>query len=216
MAQKVNLLEIELAHRIDTDAWIQSGAPNTNAWYITHAEGEPSKVEEVSSVGIYTEKGSIALCHGTAKTWYWDSANNRLYIHTSGSNDPANYIVLSYFWEYHTDKQFSGNEEIVFNDHFYFPDIGGSIPDITQKVTSFLLGSYSMDFGGLTITNADGKYDSRLTNYIYEAKKAIFKQGDLGDVYGSYVDFWRGWTGKVALNDNQLEINTEDLRASVE
>ena len=180
------------------------------AYYISHVEGEPSKVEENGVV--LTERGSLDLCKNNVGSWYWDTTNTRLYVHTTGSDDPVNYVILSYFWEYITDKQFAGSNEIVFNGHYYLPYLGGSIPNISQKVTSFLLGSSSMDFGGLTIINADGRYDSRLDKYIYEAKKAIFKQGELGDAYGSYVNFWRGWTGKVSLNDNEIEIDTEDLR----
>jgi len=210
MAQKVNLFEIEVGYRIDTGAWT-ADAP---AYWISHsAEGEPSVVEED---GIrMSEEVNLAACKANPSSWFWDSGNDRLYVHTTGSDSPANYIILSFFWEYYTNKQFDGSEEIVFNGNYYLPYIGDSIPDITQKVTNFLTGSYVMDFGTLTLINADGRFDSRFTAYVYEACRAIFKVGLLGAAYVNYSTFWRGWTGQLDWNDDEVKIATEDLRKNI-
>ena len=62
------------------------------------------------------------------------------------------------------------------------------------------------------VINADGRYDARLTDYIYEAKKIILKAGKKGDAYGDYATYWIGWTGGIGWGDEEIEIDIEDLR----
>lgn len=213
MAKNVYLLEIEEGHRIDGDGWIQAGAPNTNAWYIPHAEGEPSKVEEDGAA--LTERASVALCHANAVSWFWDSANTRLYVHTTGSDDPIGYIVISFFWEYLTNAQYV-DEDIIFNGNEYLPYMNDNdVPDIKYETSGYHEGGTKQSFGSVKIINADGRYDSRLTDYIYEAKKIILKAGEKGDAYVDYNTYWIGWTGGVAWSEEEIEIDTEDLRVNI-
>lgn len=207
----VSLLEIELGHRIDEDVWTQSGADNS--WYISHPEGEPSKVEQclASVVTAYTERASLALCNANASSWFWDSANTRLYVHTSGSDDPGggSYLIQSYFWEYFCNKQAG---DIIFNSHNYLPYLDNTIPSITVETSGYHEGGTLQTFGTISVINTDGYFDTRLSDYIYEAKKIIYKVGKKGDAYGSYITFWIGWTGNIGWSDAYVKIGIDDLR----
>lgn len=207
--QDIYLLEIEVGHRIDVDVWTQDGG--NPSWYIPHAEGKPSKVEED---GVeYTERASLADCNADVLSWYWNSGNTRLYVHTSGSDDPdgASYIILSYFWEYFINMQF--DEPIVFNDHYYLPYLNDeNVPEISFEVSGYQEAGIVQGFGTLRLINADGYFDSRLSEYIYEAKKFVWKVGKKGDAYGDFATLWIGWTGSDSLNDENVEIEVEDLR----
>lgn len=207
--QKIYLLEIELGHRIDGDAWTQSGADPS--WYIPHSEGEPSKVEED---GVkYAERANLADCNSNSSSWFWDSGNTRLYVHTSGSDDPggASYIILSYFWVHYINMQL--DVPIVFNGNYYLPYINDdNVPDIVFETSGYHEGGIRQSFGSIRLINADGYFDTRLTDYIHEAKKLIWRVGKKGDVYGDYAVLWRGWTGGVGWKDEEIEIEIEDMR----
>ena len=181
-----------------------------DAYYISHVEGEPSKVEEDGVV--LTERGSLALCVANAGSWYWDSANTRLYVHTTGSDDPAGYIIIAFFWEYLTNAQYT-DEDIIFNGNEYLPYLNDNdIPDVTSETSGYQEGGTRQSFGSVRIINADGRYDSRLTDYIYEAKKIILKAGEKGDAYGDYNTYWIGWTGGIKWSEEEIDIDIEDLR----
>lgn len=180
------------------------------SYYIFYVEGKPSKVEE-DGVAL-TERASLALCNDNAGSYFWDSANTRLYIHTTGSDDPAGYIVVAYFWEYLTNAQYT-DEDIVFNGNVYLPYLNDDdIPDITNETSGYQEGGTRQSFGSVRVINADGRYDTRLTDYIYEAKKIILKAGQKGDNYASYVTYWIGWTGGIGWSDEYIDIDIEDLR----
>lgn len=211
----VYLLEIEVGHRIDGDSWTQDGV-YTNCWWIVHAEGEPSKVEEDGAE--LTERASLTLCNGTASSWYFDSSTNKLYLHVADSGDPgdAGQIIQSFFWEYYCNKQ-PEKTPVIFTinslDVFYLPYLDDDdIPSIDLETTGYHEGGTRQSFGVVKIINADGYFDSRLTDYIYEAKKLLWKVGKLGDAYTDYAVLWRGWTGSIEWSDEDIEIGIEDLR----
>ena len=207
----VYLLEIEIGHRIDEDAWTQHGT-STNCWYIIHSEGKPSKVEEDGS-GL-TERASLALCNSNSSSWYWDSANSRLYLHVADSGDPGDggQIILSFFWEYFCNKQPEENE-IVFSGIYYLPCLDDDdIPSIETKIMAYHEGGIQQGFGSIRIINVDGYFDTRLSDYVYEAKKLLWKVGKLGDIYANYATLWRGWTGNILWSDEDIEIGIEDMR----
>jgi len=183
---------------------------DNNSYYIPHVEGEPSKVEEDGAA--LTERGSLALCNDNAGSWYWDSTNTRLYVHTTGSDDPAGYIIIAFFWEYLTNAQYT-DEDIIFNGNEYLPYLNDNdIPDVTSETSGYQEGGTRQSFGSVRIINADGRYDSRLTDYIYEAKKIILKAGEKGDAYGDYNTYWIGWTGGIKWSEEEIDIDIEDLR----
>jgi len=187
-----------------------------NSWYISHPEGEPSKVEQclrsTLEITVYTERASLVLCDANPSSWYWDAANNRLYLHTSGSDDPSTvgkYLIQSYFWEYFCNKQAG---DIIFGGHFYLPYLDDTIPSITVETSGYHEGGTRQTFGEISIINADGYFDTRLSDYIYEAKKIRYLVGRKGDVYGDYITFWIGWTGNISWSDAYVKIGIDDLR----
>lgn len=208
--EKIYLTETELGYRIDGLVWTQSNGDNS--WYISHTEGEPTRVEEDGVA--YTERVSLILCNANAGSWYWDSANQRLYIHTTGSDDPKDaYIILSYFWERITSSQ---DEEfpIIFNDHFYLPYMNSDdMPDITQEVSDYYEGGSKQSFGSIRYINSDGYFDARLTKYRYEFSKIIVKLGARGYGYVDFATIWIGYIGDIHWGDDEVEFEIEDFRS---
>lgn len=180
-----------------------------NSWYITHTEGKPSKVEENGAALTYRD--SLALCNDNAGSWCWDST--RLYVHTTGSDDPAGYIIIAFFWEYLTNAQYTDEDIISDSTNEYLPYLNAeSIPDITNETSGYHEGGTRQSFGSVKVINADGRYDTRLNDYIYEAKKIILKAGIKGGNYASYNTYWLGWTGGIGWSEEYIDIDIEDLR----
>jgi len=211
----VFLVEIEPARRLDTESWTQDET-YTNCYYLSHSEGEPSRVQEDGT--DYTERASLSDCDSNASSWYFDSSNNRLYVHTSGSDDPGGggYVIASFWWEYFTSKQYEGSDEIVFNGKFYRPVLDdASIPDISLAVSDFSEGGIQKSIGPIRLINADGYFDQKLYDYIYTAKRILIKVGKKGADYSDYITLWNGWTGNIVWSDTYIEITVEDLRKFV-
>lgn len=192
-----------------------------NLWYISHTEGKPTKVEQCLrnnlAITTYTERATLALCNDNHSSWYWDSVNNRLYLHTSGSDAPdtaGKYLIQSYFWDCFCNKQ-AGDivfETIVGIPHFYLPYLDDTIPSIRMETSGYHEGGTKQTFGKISVINADGYFDSRLSDYIYEAKKIRYKVGERGDVYGDYITFWIGWTANIGWSDEYIDVGIDDLR----
>jgi len=180
--------------------------------------GEDAANETRQNVGTYEFGITEQYAYGGKNAEkYWNQfspEDNWLIIHTTGSDDPAggSYIILSFFYEYLTSALYK-DYDVVFNGQLYLPYLSDEhISDISSGVSSFGKGQIHRSFGTIKIINADGRYDTRIVDYIYEAKKAVLKKGDKGAVYGSYITCWLGWTGSVDWDDKILGIDIEDLR----
>lgn len=214
---------IEVGHRIDTDTWVQADAPNTDCYSIAHAEGKPSKVREYlkasDTIAEYTERASLALCQANASSWFFDTATNALYVHTSSgaAPDSGDFLVESHFWEAFCDRQLSAPYEITY-DGKWCPAIldHDSIPDVSLEVTPFSDGGIKQSFGSIALFNGDKYFDSRLADYIYEAAQAILEVGSPGDADAAYTTIWWGWTGQTEYDDETVIINFEDPRKIAE
>lgn len=216
LANWIILLEIEVGHRIDGDAWTQADAPNTDAYYCSHSnidkygqhEGKPSRVKED---GVeYTEKGGLADCHSTASSWYWDATNKRLYVHTSGGEDPSasgvDYIILSYIWRRFASKVYK------YGGKPYLPFLAGdSVSSIGHAVGGYHEGQARQTFGAVDLLNGLAYFDTDLNDYIYEGKKAIARVGKDGAADADFAIFWEGCVGDIEWTEQDVKLEMEDL-----
>jgi hypothetical protein len=211
-------LRIEIGRRLDNLAWTQADAPNTNAWYIAHPEGEPSRVRQyvksTDAISTHTSRATLALCHANASSWYYDSATSRLYVNTSGSDNPGGglYLIESHFWDRFCTAQDGGTDAVYYSNAWHLPLLGpDSIPDVTLEATPFSEGGVRQSFGTIKLING-GYFDQRLYDYIYSAAPAILEVGAAGDIDGAFVVLWRGWTGNVEWSEEYITLAIEDER----
>ena len=73
------------------------GVEIVSLYSIAHTE-TPSRVTENGTE--LTSRATYALCAANASSWYYDTVNQTLYVHTSGSDDPGggSYIIMSFGW----------------------------------------------------------------------------------------------------------------------
>jgi hypothetical protein len=207
------IAEIEPARRLEAAAWTIVASSLGTCFYVSHPEGEPSRVQELlRSSGVktpYVEKVSVAECQANASSWYWDAANSRLYVHASNGASPSTsgmFLINSYFWERIADRV------IELGGHPYKPLLDpSSVPELTFEATQFSTGGITQTFGPLKALN-DGYWDRRLADYVYEGKRIVEKFGKPTDLYSAFIKYFDGYTGGNEWTEGAVVFQTEDPR----
>lgn len=211
------LLEVEVAKRIDTLAWTQSGS--TGAFYITPSEGEPERVRAIDlvthAVTEYEEKASLADCQSDIGSWFFDSGTGRLYVHTtlSGAVAPSagDFYFAAYYLKRFCDGQYPHPNELVFDGKWYDPRLKkDSIPDLSVELSGFHQGGVLQTWSDFKLINSDGALDEDLVDYIWENKIFTLKCGAPGDAYSSFVTVSQGRTGSITWDDDEITVGIED------
>ena len=212
------LFRIEVGLRLDGESWTQAAAPNDDCWYVPHTstwlygerQGKPARVKENGTE--YTERASLADCQADASSWYWDATNKRLYVQTSGSDDPGggSYILMSYPY-----RRFA-NRAVVFDGKPYLPFLKReTISPVTYATGGFHEGGTKQSIGRIALFNHTGFFDSDLSAYVYEGKRFTALVKRRADPDADYSVYWDGWTGGVEWSDEAVEIEIEDLMTGV-
>ena len=211
---KVFLIEMQPAKRIDTGSWTQHGT-HTNCWRIDYDE---IVVEVEENGSAYTECLTLLELQNLSggMGFYYNEDNQYLWIHTSGSDDPGGvsggYFLVAYHWEYYTNIQ-DEDEPVIYNNHYYLPYLRSEdLPDIDMAVSDYYEGGVSLGFGDIKLINADGYWDTRLSNYTYEWKAIKLKVVDLGAGYGDVATFWIGIIGNIEWSDEEIVFEILDPR----
>jgi len=206
-------------------------------WYVGHDYGNPAHAwilddvyytdmteepDEVEVDGVsYTEEDDFDHCKSNPSTWFWVTVDSHLYIHIAGaSHDPAGHTIISYKWELyatHSPIVFGAG---AFAGKYWEPRIKeGSIPEINFVTSGYHKGGTNQGFGAIKLMNGDGYFDSRLSAYVYEAKLMRVLVGHItvtaGVIAATYANFdcvWSGWSGDISWTDDEIEVQTEDLR----
>jgi hypothetical protein len=213
----VALCEIELKN--NAGSWTQDGT-YTNCWYLDAADDTfdamITKVEEDGSE--LTEESSVSDCNSTAGSWYYDSSNERLYVHTTGSDNVSNYTIVYYFWELINNKagyeassaaplpsHINGKPYLDLLDH-------KSIQPYKSQVGNFHEGGGQKSGGTIRIANHNARYDTRLYNFIYSTAKILIKVGEEDDDYDNFYTIVRGWITKQECQNNYVTLTYIDYR----
>ena len=189
-----------------------SGVDIMSLYSIAHAK-TPSRVTE-NGVEL-TSRATYALCAANASSWYYDSANSRLYVHTTGSDDPGggSYIIMSYFWEY------IATHAGEYNGYWYYGRLNKeNIPSIESSVSGPHEGVVTLSPGSISINNLPiqpataGFYDSRLSTYVYEGAKIILLRGEQDAAYGTFEAFIHGYLGDWECDEKHFIPQIDDFR----
>jgi hypothetical protein len=108
--------------------WGEEETGYPGLWWTPYTDGVVSRVTQD---GVeYTEAYSLQEADDNAEYFYYDLANQKLYLHTTDTDDPGtqtapplyDYVVLAYFWRYFANTQY-GDALIVL------PRIGSALID---------------------------------------------------------------------------------------
>ena len=114
-------------------------------------------------------------------TWWQNTANGKLYIHTSGSDDPKGYTIIGFFWLYFATKG------IILNSRYYEPYIAQrGIPGLRQSNPNLYWGVISISGGNLVLLNNRGYFDQIARKFIWIDKTVKILLGGDSLPYGEY------------------------------
>jgi len=210
--EKLVVVEVEIARKLQEKTWTQHGT-YTNTWYISLPnDGEIVRVKEDGSA--YTEKYAISSCNGTASTFYYDDLNKILYIHTSGSDDPATlsgddpkYNIIAFWWEHFSNrpKQLEPYGDILkeANGSLEFWASATDVEEWTESVS----GSSTITRGGTIVYNNLSAYSLKMTgdgsnNSVYFYKDIVLRPGRKVKIRLKYKMSTTGKTVYCALRDS--------------
>jgi len=184
--EKLVIIEVDASRELQGQVWIQCGGADTNVWYIALPnDGEVHKVGLDGSA--LTEKFSVALCHATADTFYYDDLAKVLYIHTTDSDDPATldgddpkYNIIAFWWEFFSDcpKQLEPYEDILKEANGGF-EFWASVTD-AEEWTEVVVGASTVTKETTEVFNNKSYASCKLTgdganNDCYEQRSVYLK-----------------------------------------
>jgi len=204
---KVHLLDGTYVGETSDNITYLLGVDVIDCFSISHTE-TPSRVTE-NGVEL-TSRATLALCVANASSWYYDSANTRLYVHTSGSDDPGggSYIIMSFGW-WERLSTHAGD----YNSKPYLSRLEKTnIPNVSSSVSGPHEGIVTQSLGQIRINNLDARYDARLASYVYEGAKIILYRGIKDDDYANFDDFIHAYVGRWECDESHLTLYLEDFR----
>ncbi len=168
----------------------------------------------------YVEKTSIATVEATASTFWFDYDNRFLYVHTSDSTDPANFLIEGAFWLYfstHKDIEFTANGRL----QHYLPFLAKEdIPDITQEIKPYFEGTFLISSGSIGFMNGKIKgehfFDKKYVNYTWENSKIILKAGKDDFTYANFKTILTSLIDEKNCDDSKITFTLRDIRQEME
>lgn len=210
--EKIFLAFLKPAHRIDGLAWAQHMV-QTNCWWVAYSDGDVVEVTEDGAYD-YTKFTNLVDLNNNATGFFYDESAEILYLHTSGSDDPVNYVVQSFFWVKITNQQ-PVDDPIIYNGDYFLPYLKAqSLPAITIGVNELFAGGTTLNFGKVAFINDDW-WDTALNNYIFEKKDFYLQLGGKRHGILSFGTLFTGITGDISWDDDEVGIEIMDNRYAI-
>jgi len=128
-----------------------------------------------------TARATVDLVDANASSYWHDTANSKLYCHTSDSADPDTHTMIGFFWLYF------GTQGKDLNSVYYEPYIAeDGIPELNQSLPNLYWGVAPIGGGRLILLNADGFFDQISKIFIWTGKKIKILLGGDSLAYGEY------------------------------
>lgn len=159
-----------------------------------------------------TAKSSIATVDGTAGTYWHDTANDLLYIHTTDSSNPnsVNAYIVVFFEMYISSGLGINGKGKIFSNLYYEPLLDGeSLPSVDYESTD-LIDGVSMKTGSATFSfrNSFSFWDAIWTEFSW--KNAIIKiyMGGESLPLSEYQLIYMGSIRKESWTDEAVSFDT--------
>jgi len=165
-----------------------------------------------------TEKASIAQVEATALTWYWDSANQKLYVHSSDGTDPDNFFMEGGFTHLISNRNFTYADTLCTLPPWLSAQ---SIPQVTQEIKSCFEGSFRLSTGSISLINALSKgeyyFDKRFEKFTWIGSRLTLYCGK--DSFSALADFKKMFSAHISdksIEDRKITFSLRDARKELE
>lgn len=151
-------------------------------------------VSHVDYIKIATGCGAIAGGYedveATASTYWHDTTNGILYVHTADDADPDTHdAVIAFFWVYFATRG------IVLDTpaRYYEPCIGqNGIQQLTQEIQPIYYGAARISSGNVVLLNGRGFFDQIADRWIWSRKEIRILLGGEDLPYSEYTALFTG------------------------
>ena len=159
-------------------------------------------------------KTSIETVEGTAGSYWHDTANKKVYIHTTGGDNPINALITASFWLYFTTWQVGAT---IYNGNYYLPLVAADgIPDISQAIQPYYEGTFAISSGTANLINAKIRkafyFDRRYARYLWLNRKIKILAGGTDFTYAEFRHINTGSVNSVSVDDRRLSLDLRDFR----
>ena len=167
----------------------------------------------------YTVKASKAQVQANASTFYHDTANRKLYIHTSAEDNPYNFFVEAGF-----------THLIPSRDFDYVDTVGctlppwlsaDSIPGVTQEIKSYCEGSTRLSTGSISFKNtlSAGAYyfDKRFETFTWiGARLALYCGKETFSTLSKFKKMFSAYISDKEIENDKISFSLRDARKELD
>ena len=138
----------------------------------------------------YTARASIALVQANEKSYYFDQANQLVYVHFADGTKPSVHAAkligkLRYF----------SNKEIDVDSQHYEARIS-ELSGIKKVKDSLDFGVQEFSEGSVSFLNADGEFDDIKERFNIYGSTIQFYLGEVGSPLSDFLPVYKGYVGE--------------------
>jgi len=154
----------------------------------------------------YTERASIALVKANEKSWYFNRANQLLYVHFENGTKPSVHAaVLIGMLLYYSNKEID-----VDNQHYDSKLI--ELSGIKKVKDSLDFGVQEFPEGSVSFINLDGEFDSVKEHFFMYGAVISFYLGIVGATFSDFRQIHKGYVGEFAYDRETAKWSIFDER----
>ena len=204
---KIMLAEVVCGQQLTIWA-LYSESPQLTTYYSTTAHNVIDVEENGTSL---ISRASIALVSANAGSYYYDSVNDRVYVHTIASADAHTVTIQAMLQFYYSD---AGKP---INSQYYEPRLE-AVPNLSSRIEQNFGGISQISGGQMTLSNADGFFDD-LVNFEWDAGSVTLMLGtEVNGVvmsYGDYETIGTWLIGDWTLSDTKLSMTLSEYKIKI-
>jgi hypothetical protein len=212
----INLVEVNPA--IVLSGWeLTSGKTYTYEAPMPWTEADIDTVAENGK--LLKERASVASVEASGG-WYYDGAAEKIYVRSSGGDDPTNYAIVASAWVYFTSWQRGAT---VYNGHRYLPLIpADGLPEITQTLEAYYKGAFVATQGSISFINGKAKawggghyFDDRCAAWEWMNRKVTILCGGEAFDYSDFQPLATGLIQSTTISNSRFTVSLKDARAGL-
>jgi hypothetical protein len=159
---------------------------------------------------LYPEVASIVLCISTEKSWFYDTATTKMYVHFEDWLTPEPFTTVAPGAVIGFTDQIDNTVNNYFEDVYYEPLIN-SVPNFSKKKDALFFGILQYQGGSISFDNTGGYFDDFATLDLYGQPIRVFLTFE-GLAYSSAELIYSGRIEDFAHDFNTFKLNVADKR----
>ena len=157
---------------------------------------------------------SIVTVEATAGTYWHDTVNKLVYVHTTGGDSPINALITGSLRLYFTTWQ---EGKTIYNGNNYLPLVAADgIPDISQIIQPYYEGTFAVSSGTVSFINGKVRkafyFDRRYARYLWLNRKVKFLAGGTDFTYTQFAHINTGSINAVTIDSRRMSLDLRDFR----